>query len=85
MFDLIDASVRFDNLYKSGNEDDYALSQKLCQTVQDKMLKYNVSYGNMSLLYPNMEEFTVNPKSWKEFETPYMVGSLEDVTVEYDK
>ncbi|MBR4933726.1 MAG: DUF4838 domain-containing protein, partial [Clostridia bacterium] len=81
MFDLLEASVRFGTLSKSTNEADRELAQKLCRNVQNKMLFYRVSYGNMNVIYPNMEYFDVNPAKWKELEAPDLIGSVSEATV----
>ncbi|MBQ6789038.1 MAG: DUF4838 domain-containing protein, partial [Clostridia bacterium] len=82
MFDLLEASVRFGTLTKSTDEVDHALAQKLCRNVQNKMLYYNVSYGNVVYMFPNMETFDTNPALWKQLEEPDVVWSYSDVTVD---
>jgi len=89
-FNFMDVSVKFNDLYKSDDPADVALSQELSKQLQDKILKFGISGGNMSscIMFPNFTEFTVSPIYWRLAmfgESGQMVDSMSKVTVDYPK
>ncbi len=88
-FNMMDVSVKWRQLHRTGKEEDALKAQHLAKWFQDKLLTYQVSYGSESDMFPNMEigEF-VDPSNWRGLlecndEIQQYWGKMEQITVDY--
>jgi hypothetical protein len=92
-FNMMDASVKWDKLMKSGSEEDELEAQYVAKWFQDKLLTYKVSYGSESDMFPNMIiGGFVDPADWRgllDYGDKHGVGiqsyvaKMEELIVDY--